>query len=154
MAEYARVHGASVLEIVELDPAVHAAWVASGNPKASVFLPVVTDPIPAYDQTTQAVVASYLVGVTIVTRKWVIRALTPDERRKTWTSYEFLQRFTAQERAEVRSRSVSDPILADFLMLCTAAQEVVSDDPVTVQAMNYLVSIGVLTESRKNQILS
>lgn len=72
----------------------------------------------------------------------------------TWTSYQFLNRLTASERAEVRSRSLTDTNVADFLMLATAAQEVVSDDPVTIQGMGYLVSIGVLTAQRRDEILN
>jgi len=37
--------------------------------------------------------------------------------------------------------------------LAQAAQEIISDDPVTLQGMNYLVSLGLLTEQRKNNIL-
>jgi hypothetical protein len=73
---------------------------------------------------------------------------------RAWTAYEFLNRFTASERAEVRLRSATDPLLADFLMLATAAQEVVSDDPVTVNAMDYLVALGILTPSRRTEILA
>lgn len=154
MAEYARVHGESVLEIVELDPAVHAAWVASGNPKASVFLPVVTDPVPTYDQTTQAVAASYLVGITMVTRKWTVRALTPDELRKAWTSYEFIRKFTPSERDAIRTASLSDGAVADLLMFLQTATEVVADDTTTDVGMAYLVHLGILTEARKTELLS
>jgi hypothetical protein len=38
--------------------------------------------------------------------------------------------------------------------LAQAAQEVVSDDPMTVSGLNYLVSVGLLTEQRKQEILS
>jgi hypothetical protein len=71
-----------------------------------------------------------------------------------WTSYEFLNRFTPTERAAIRTGSMSDPVLADFLMMSQAAQEVVSDDPMTVMGMDYLVSVGVLTAQRKAEILS
>lgn len=71
-----------------------------------------------------------------------------------WTSYEFLRRFTVDERAAIRSGALTDPVLADFLMMSQAAQEVVNDDPMTVAGMDYLVSVGVLTEQRKAEILS
>jgi hypothetical protein len=38
--------------------------------------------------------------------------------------------------------------------LAQAAQEVVSDDPMTVAGMNYLVSSGLLTEARRDEILN
>jgi hypothetical protein len=34
-----------------------------------------------------------------------------------------------------------------------AAQEIVSDDPRTVAGMNYLVSVGILTQARRDEIL-
>lgn len=70
-----------------------------------------------------------------------------------WTSYEFLLRLTPEERADIRERSKTDPNVADFLMLAQSAQEVISNDPVTLMGMNYLTSIGVFTEQRKKQIL-
>jgi hypothetical protein len=71
-----------------------------------------------------------------------------------WTSYEFLSRFTAAERASIRVGSVSDAALADFLMFSQAAQEVVSDDPVTAAGMDYLVQLGILTPARRAEIVS
>ena len=70
-----------------------------------------------------------------------------------WTSYEFLLRLTAEERADIRERSKTDPNVADFLMLAQSAQEIISNDPITLMGMNYLVSIGVFTEQRKKEIL-
>ena len=70
-----------------------------------------------------------------------------------WTSYEFLLRLTAEERADIRQRSMSDPNVADFLMLAQSAQEIISNDPITLMGMNYLVSMGVFTEQRKKEIL-
>ena len=71
----------------------------------------------------------------------------------TWTSYEFLNRLTASERADIRQRALTDPNVADFLMLAQAAQEIISDDPATLMGMGYMVMIGVFTEARKNEIL-
>lgn len=70
-----------------------------------------------------------------------------------WTSYEFLLRLTAEERADIRERAKTDPNVADFLMLAQSAQEIISNDPVTLMGMNYLVFIGVFTEQRKKEIL-
>lgn len=76
----------------------------------------------------------------------------PIQRR--WTAYEFLQRFTAAERATMRSLAQTDENVADFLQLLQAAQEVVSDDPMTVAGMDYAVSVGIVTAERKTEILS
>ena len=71
-----------------------------------------------------------------------------------WTSYEFLKRFTVQERSAIRVESFQDDALADFLQFCTAAQFVVADDPTTVAGMDYLVSLNLLTPARRAEILS
>jgi hypothetical protein len=70
-----------------------------------------------------------------------------------WTAYQFLLRLTPEERADIRQRAATDPNVADFLMLCQSAQEIISNDPVTVMGMNYMVAIGVFTEQRKKEIL-
>jgi hypothetical protein len=73
---------------------------------------------------------------------------------KTYSAYQFLLRFTAEERAAFRETAKTDYLVADFQQLATAAQEVKTDDPMTILGMNYLVSIGLLTEQRKNEIMS
>lgn len=71
-----------------------------------------------------------------------------------WSAYEFLKRFTAQERAEIRHASANDDAIADFLQLATSAHEIIADDPVTVTGMAYLVTVGLITEARSSEILS
>lgn len=78
---------------------------------------------------------------------------TPVAPSFTFTAYEFLLRFTTQERSAYRNAAKTDDIVADFHELATAAQEIQTDNPMTVQGMDYLVSIGILTEQRKNEIL-
>lgn len=72
---------------------------------------------------------------------------------KTYTAYQFLTRFTAEERAAFRDAAVTDSIVADFQQLAGAAQEIETNNPVTIAGMEYLVSINLITESRKNEIL-
>ena len=71
-----------------------------------------------------------------------------------WTSYEFLRRFTVDERSAIRTASVADGAVADLLMFLQTATEVVSDDPTTSVGMDYLVHLGILTEARKAELLS
>lgn len=73
---------------------------------------------------------------------------------KRYTAYQFLQRFTAQERASFRAAAINDPNVADFQQLASAAQEILTNDPTTLAGMNYLVSVGLLTQQRMNEILS
>ena len=71
-----------------------------------------------------------------------------------WTAYEFLNRFTAEERSTLRAAAKTDDAVADLLLLVQAAQEVISNDPVTVSGMSYLVAGGLITDERKREILS
>lgn len=154
MSEYAKVVGGVVVETVDLDPAVRAGWVAAGNPKASIYLPAFTNPQPSYDPATQALVEVWLVTPNVEARRtWSIRPLTPDELRKTWTSYEFLTRFTDVERKRIWNRAKNDDDIADFLMMAQSANEVISDDPMTVAGMDLLVAKNVITQARRDQIL-
>lgn len=77
----------------------------------------------------------------------------PTPVQQVWTAYQFLLRFTAEERAAFRAAALTDANVADFQQLAQAAQEVISNDPMTVAGMNYLVSVNLLTEQRKNEIL-
>lgn len=154
MSEHAKIVNGQIIEIVDLDPAWYQSLVTNGNPKAASYRPVFTDPVPPYNQSTQAVDEKFTVATDQVTRGWTVRAKTPDELRKTWTSYEFLQRFTTQERRLVWNRANNDDDVAEFLMLAQSAQEVVSDDPATIAGMALLVSKNILTPARKDAILN
>lgn len=70
-----------------------------------------------------------------------------------WSAFQFLLRFTPEERAAIRATGMSNQVVDDFLFLATAAQEVVADDPMTVAGMDYLVSLGILTTVRRDEIL-
>lgn len=70
-----------------------------------------------------------------------------------WLTYEFLQRFTDAELDGCLLASQTDSTIRRFLAFAEAAHQVVSDDSMTVAGMNYLVGIGLLTSSRRDQIL-
>ena len=77
----------------------------------------------------------------------------PTPTPKTYTAYQFLLRFTADERAAFRAAALTDPQVADFQQLAGAAQEISTDNEVTLAGLDYLVSINLLTENRKQEIL-
>jgi hypothetical protein len=77
----------------------------------------------------------------------------PQPVHRQWTAYEFLLRFTAGERAAFRAAAITDPQVADFQQLAQAAQEIRSDDPMTIAGMDYLVSVGLLSSERRAEIL-
>ena len=70
----------------------------------------------------------------------------------TVSSYEFLNRFTQTERTAIRSST--DANVQDFISLVQAAQIVDFSDEKTLEGMACLVSLGLVTEARKIEILS
>lgn len=81
------------------------------------------------------------------------RFISPAAPPQSWTAYQFLLRFTASERAAFRAAAITDPQVADFQQLAQAAQEIRSDDPMTLAGMDYLVSVGLLSSERRAEIL-
>lgn len=78
----------------------------------------------------------------------------PTNLPKIFTAYEFMLRFTAEERAAFRAAALTDPNVADFQQLAQSAQEIFTNDPVTIMGMDYLVSVGLLTQARRDEILA
>lgn len=70
-----------------------------------------------------------------------------------YSAFDFLRRFTLQERISIRIRSKLDPNIEDFMGMLDKADNVYNTDPDTVMALNYLVAIGEISELRKTQIL-
>lgn len=71
---------------------------------------------------------------------------------KKWTPYEFRNRFTQAERIGILSSN--DPMVRDLWSGFSTAQEILADHPETITGMEYLVTTGLITESRKNEILN
>lgn len=69
-----------------------------------------------------------------------------------YTKLAFLNRFTSQERVAIRA-SV-DPIVIDFMELMNAASEIDRTNPDTVAGINYLVTVGLLTAQRAQEVLA
>lgn len=114
--------------------------------------PLVETTPPAFNPRTHKATVGYTIATSQVTETWTVTAL-PSPLPATWTSYEFLQRLTAIERRLAWNRAKSDDDVAEFLLFAQAAQEVVSNDPVTVAGMDLLVAKSILTAARKAEIL-
>jgi len=153
MSTYAHIHENQIVEFKELPDELYASWVEANNPKKNCYRLVVYEQQPSVS-TTEVAETSFTINQTNVNQVWTIRNKTVDELRITWTAYQFLNRFTYAERAAYRVAAKTDDIVADFMGLAQAAQEILSDDPMTIQGMDYLVSIGVLTQQRRDEILS
>jgi hypothetical protein len=150
--QYAEVRNNQIEKFIEIAYDVYQSWVSSNNPKAKVYLPVVEDTMPTPNE-YQTIDINYIIEENRVIKLYVLRNKTAEEMRKIWTAYEFLTRFTQQERATLRAAGQTDPLVADFSQLLGAAQEVISDDPVTIQAMDYLVYAGYITNERRSEIM-
>jgi hypothetical protein len=153
MSTYAHIHENQIVEFKELPDELYASWVEANNPKKNCYRLVVYEQQPSVSA-TEVAESFFTINQTNVNQVWTIRNKTVDELRITWTAYQFLNRFTYAERAAYRVAAKTDDIVADFMGLAQAAQEILSDDPMTIQGMDYLVSIGVLTQQRRDEILS
>lgn len=70
-----------------------------------------------------------------------------------FTSLEFLERFTQQERLAVWDAARTDSQVADVMMLGLAAQGMMNDDPRTIASLDLLVSKSLLSRERADAIL-
>lgn len=82
----------------------------------------------------------------------VIVEQIPIERRE-WRPDLFWMRFTPEEQIALVTAAKEDPIVETFRMHLMMTPIVQSDDEVTINGMNYLVTASLLTETRKNEIL-
>jgi hypothetical protein len=87
---------------------------------------------------------------------WIeaIRFAPPIPAVKTWTPLQFMEEFTTEERIALRTFAKSDVLAEDWLDLLKAANEVRMDDPRTRAGLDYMVSKGVLSQARIEEILS
>jgi hypothetical protein len=70
-----------------------------------------------------------------------------------WTRLEYLRRFTGTERVTIRAAAAASPVLADYLHLLDLAEEVRSDDPDTIAAVQMLEGAGLIAPGRAAEIL-
>ena len=70
------------------------------------------------------------------------------------TPLQWLMRFTPAERIAIRAARVTDPVVEDIMDLLDKAQEVHPAEPATVQGVQYLVSVGLLTPARGAEVLA
>ena len=71
---------------------------------------------------------------------------------RTWTPYEFYSKFTSTEKAALLSST--DSSVQEFRTDMQLYQVIYPDSAEMDSAMNHLVSIGILTETRKQEILA
>ena len=116
---------------------------------------VVTDPPCDYGtQVKEGPVDAY--DGTNATRVYTVRDKTAGERaaETIWSTLQFMERFTKQERGAIRAAAKQSDDVEDWLDLLRAAQEVKPTDPRTVSGMAALVAAGLLTAQRSAEILA
>ncbi|WP_163557586.1 hypothetical protein [Halomonas sp. NO4] len=78
----------------------------------------------------------------------------PAQRAPTLSRVEFLKRFTRDERINIRKETNTDDVVGDFKEMLNLAVSVNLADPDVVEGMDYLVQVGLLTQDRRDKILS
>lgn len=93
-------------------------------------------------------------------------AVVPDLRENFWnpsildfqqklkseyTPLEFMNAFTMQER--IAFRNSTDPVVIDIFDQLKVATSIITTDPRTIGALQYLVATGALTQDRMKTIL-
>lgn len=68
--------------------------------------------------------------------------------------YEFLNKFTAQERISIRTTSVTNAALADYMDMLSAASYIDLNDPTLYGGLYYLSILGLILPARIAEILS
>lgn len=70
------------------------------------------------------------------------------------TVLEYLNRFTAQERIIIKTAAKTDAALSDYLDMLNVANNVNLSDPLIAAGLAYLNYLGLLDQSRIQQILA
>lgn len=68
------------------------------------------------------------------------------------TKLQFLNKFTVQERIEISNST--DPIVMDIMRMFNIAEYINLSDSKTIQAVQYLISVDLLTLQRYNEIIA
>lgn len=67
---------------------------------------------------------------------------------------DFIDRFTVQERIAIRATRATDPVVDDFLDMGERRNAVLLSSPRLSAALDYMVSINLLSVSRRAEVLS
>lgn len=80
----------------------------------------------------------------------------PPPPQTVFTTLEFLNRLTAQERADVRTHAGNNPAsdVADWIERVRAATEIDIEDARTAAGLQTVVDAGLLTSDRRDEILT
>lgn len=68
--------------------------------------------------------------------------------------FDFLNRFTLEERAAIRTAAITNGQIADYIGMVSAAPSVVLTDDLTVTGVNHLEAAGLIASGRAAKILA
>jgi hypothetical protein len=77
-----------------------------------------------------------------------------DRPIRTLTKLDYLRRFTAEERINIRAVCKTNAVLEDFMVLMDLASEINLDDPDTIAGVHTLEAVGLLAQGRTSEILA
>lgn len=94
----------------------------------------------------------------VIVQPWLdegntIELYIPPTEIKTWSTLEFLKKFTQQERKSIKQAAKNDEDLDDFMLLLTSSSIVVETDTDLIAGMGYLVTSGQITQERHDEIM-
>jgi hypothetical protein len=120
------------------------------EPPAHGAAPVVGEPWPNYTGSKEP------------GKEWVLVPYSeppviapPAPPRKTiFTKKEMLLRITPAEYAAIKASAAVDSTVDYFWQIFTLADEVDTDDPVTIQGFTLLEAVGILSAGRASEILA
>ena len=105
-----------------------------------------------------------IMTVDLTTGEITERELTPEEIAalpapqpappRTCTPLEFIERFTEAEQLAVVTAAMQVPALRLWYDKLMAAQQVVEDDPRLASGLDALVSAGLITEQRRDEVMA
>lgn len=70
------------------------------------------------------------------------------------TPYEFLKRFTTEERKAIKAATFTNPDVDDLWTMFTVAQDIDLKNTDTINGVDALESLGILAEGRAAEILA
>lgn len=70
------------------------------------------------------------------------------------TRFEFLSRLTAAQRIGIRTAAQTNPVLQDAMSMLDCAQEIRTDNQFTIDMISYCVTLGLISETDKQNILA
>ena len=70
------------------------------------------------------------------------------------TKLEYLRHFSAEERITIRTAAKTNAVLEDYLSMLELAEEIDTNDPDTIAAVQMLEQVGLIGAGRASEVLN